>query len=141
MNLTKPIFTLKTKLWFRDISNAVICRFLIMFGHYHKVIRLQSRHIKKLERHNEYTQTYIALSYLRMARGHIRMNQYVRAIDNLWMIIHTYSYVNWKVIRLFRQCYRILLMNSSDIQQKKLWIDEQIKDFHTINTTLENQKK
>lgn len=98
-------------------------------------------HIKRLERHNEYAQTYIALSYLRMARVYLRLNQYMRAIDNLWMIIHSYSYVNKKVIRLFRQCYRILLMNSSDIHEKKLWIDEQIKDIYMIDTIREHQKK
>jgi hypothetical protein len=103
-----------------------------MFGYYKRITVLQKLHIKRLERYNDFTQTYLALAYLRSARGHIRMNHYVRAIDTLWMISHTYSYVNKEVIILFKNCYRILIFNSNDLVEKRLWNEQKVQDFHLL---------
>lgn len=134
----KPI--LYIKLWFWDIFNSISCRLLIATGCYNRLITNQTNYIKKLERHNEYAQNYIALAYIRAAKGHFHQGELIQTIDKCMMAIYTYGYNGSKAYRLCWNAYRILATNSPDFNRIVFWENEVNEEKELLRKYFDNNK-
>jgi hypothetical protein len=138
MNPTKPLVFLLPALWFWNLSNAASCRLLMILGFYQKLIDLQNKHIRLLERYNDFTQTYLALAYLRSARGHFHRGELIQTVDKCMMAIYTYKCNRKRAFRLCAKTYKILALNSSDFNSKVFWEKEVLEEKKLLKKYFEN---
>jgi hypothetical protein len=133
MNPTKHSFLLPMALWVWNFSNAATCRSLMMLGYYHLIMDLQNKYIRHLERYNDYTQSYIAQAYIRVAAGHFAKGEYLQTIDRCMMAIYTYGYNSGKAYRLCAKAYQILAINIPDLNRNVFWENEILEENKLLN--------
>jgi hypothetical protein len=108
------------------------------FGYYHLLIDLQNRHIRHLERFNDYTQSYIANAYIRAAKGHFHRGELIQTVDKCMMAIYTYKCNRKRAFRLCAKAYKILALNSSDFNSKVFWEKEVLEEKKLLKKYFEN---
>lgn len=119
------------KLWLLDKINFMYTAVALCSHSYHTLIKHQDGYTRKLEYHNTIAQLYIARAYLRSAKGHFAIGEYLQTIDKCMMAACTYGYRGNLAYKLSFGACRIL--NNSQSCEGLHSMVEEIRECQKLN--------